>query len=67
MYMHLAHRMFTAVRSRIGNYIALRKKGSLNTNLKSERNFADDLTRCSSLPQGESIALPYKIMRTGIK
>ena len=32
----------------------LHKKGSLNTNFNSERNFADILTRCSSLLQGES-------------
>ena len=30
------------------------KKGSLNANFNSERNFADILTRCSSLLQGES-------------
>ena len=32
----------------------IRKKGSLNTNFNSERNFADILTRCSSLLQSES-------------
>ena len=33
----------------------LHKKGSLNTNFNSERNYADVSTRCSSLLQGIGI------------